>query len=123
MKKEIKAALLSAFVFPGSGQMYLGRYLRGLSMMIFVLAGLGIMIGMATMNALEVLENIQRTGGIADMNAIANLAAASSTQHRTSYDPLLWILMACCWVFSIIDAYRTGKRADGADAGGDKVQR
>jgi TM2 domain-containing membrane protein YozV len=121
MKKAIKAALLSAFVFPGSGQMYLRKYLRGLSMMIFVLAGLGIMIGMATMNALEGLEKMQSAGGIADMNAIANLAVASSKQHGTSYDSLILILIGCCWVFSVIDAYRTGKRADSADAGDEKV--
>jgi TM2 domain-containing membrane protein YozV len=120
MKKEVKAALLSALVFPGSGQMYLRRYLRGLGMMIFVLAGLGFMIVTATRNALEGLEKIQSGGGITDMNALANLAVASSAQRGASYDSLILILMACCWLFSVIDAYRVGKRTDLTDAGGEK---
>ena len=44
MKKAIKAALLSALVFPGVGQMYLKRYVRGLIPMVLILAGLGMLI-------------------------------------------------------------------------------
>ena len=42
MNTAIKAALLSALVFPGSGQIYLKRYWRGLIMML--LAGLSLVV-------------------------------------------------------------------------------
>ena len=118
MKKEIKAALLSAFVCPGAGQMFLRRYLRGLTMMIVVLGGVGFMVVTTTMRALEELEKIQRAG-TADVVALANLATASSAQGGGSYDTLIWLAIACCWLFSVIDAYRTGK-AMGEDAGVEK---
>ena len=62
MKKEIKAALLSALVCPGVGQIYLRRYLRGLAMILVVLGGVGFMVMTTTMRALEHLETIQRAG-------------------------------------------------------------
>ncbi|MBU3931294.1 MAG: hypothetical protein KKF01_02445, partial [Proteobacteria bacterium] len=88
MKTAVRAALLSAFVFPGLGQMYLKRYLRGLIPMILVLIGLGILIGRATVGALQVIEKMQTQGGTVDMNAISNIAAGSST-HGDPYSSLI----------------------------------
>jgi len=113
MKASIKAALLSALVFPGSGQMYLKRYVRGLIPMVLVLAGLGVLIVQAAIGALQVLDKmqIQLQGGTVDMNAVSNLAAGSST-HGDPYSSLLSIGIAVCWIFSVIDAYRLGKEKD-----------
>jgi TM2 domain-containing membrane protein YozV len=113
MKASIKAALLSALVFPGSGQMYLKRYVRGLIPMVLVLAGLGVLIVQAAIGALQVLDKmqIQLQGGTVDMNAVSNLAAGSST-HGDPYSSLLAIGIAICWIFSVIDAYRLGKEKD-----------
>ena len=118
MEKEIKAALLSAFVCPGVGQMFLGRYLKGLAMMIVVVGGAGFTMVTAALRALEELEKIQRAGN-ADVVALASLAASSSARGA-SYDTLIWIAIACCWTFSVIDAYRTGKAMGGKDAGDEK---
>ena len=84
MKTSIKAALLSALVFPGLGQMYLKRYVRGLIPMVFILTGLGVLIVQATVGALQVLDKIQIQGGTVDMNAVSNLAAGSLT-HGNPY--------------------------------------
>ena len=113
MKTSIKAALLSALVFPGLGQMYLKRYVRGLIPMVFILTGLGVLIVQATVGALQVLDKIQiqLQGGTVDMNAVSNLAAGSST-HGDPYSSLISLGIAGCWVFSVIDAYRLGKEKD-----------
>jgi TM2 domain-containing membrane protein YozV len=111
MKKSIKAALLSALVFPGLGQMYLKRYVRGLIPMVLVLTGLGVLIAQATAGALQVLDKIQLQGGTVDMNAVTNLATASSS-HGDSYSSLISLGIAGCWIFSVIDAYRLGKEKD-----------
>ena len=108
MKTSIKAALLSALVFPGLGQMYLRRYVRGLIPMVLVLAGLGILIARATVTALKVLDKIQIQGETVDMKAVSDLAAASSSQGD-GYSSLVWLAIAGCWLFGVIDAYRLGK--------------
>ena len=111
MKTSIKAALLSALVFPGLGQMHLKRYVRGLIPMVLVLTGLGVLIVQATVDALQVLDKIQLQGGTVDMNAVSNLAAGSLT-HGDPYSSLISLGIAGCWVFSVIDAYMLGKEKD-----------
>jgi TM2 domain-containing membrane protein YozV len=111
MKTSIKAALLSALVFPGLGQMHLKRYVRGLIPMVLVLTGLGVLIVQATVDALQVLDKIQLQGGTVDMNAVSNLAAGSLT-HGDPYSSLISLGIAGCWVFSVIDAYLLGKEKD-----------
>ena len=111
MKTSIKAALLSGFVFPGLGQMYLRRYVRGLVPMVLVLICLGVLIARVTASALQGLHTMQLQGGNVDMNAVANLAAASSSQGD-GYSSLIWLGIAGCWLFAVIDAYRLGKEKD-----------
>jgi hypothetical protein len=108
MKTAIKAALLSALVFPGVGQMYLKRYARGLIPMVLTLVGLGVWIAQATVGALRELEKMQIQGGLVDLNAVAGRAAASSASGDW-YSPLIVPMIAGCWLFSVIDAYRLGK--------------
>jgi TM2 domain-containing membrane protein YozV len=120
MKSPVKAALLSGLVFPGLGQIYLKRYMRGLTIIIPVILGLTFIIGMATVGALESLKKIKIEGGNADMDTIVNLATTYSTPNAI-YSDIIFVFIACCWLFSVIDAYRIGKRnflnvRDGKDA-------
>ena len=108
MKTAIKAALLSALVFPGVGQMYLKRYVRGLIPMVLTLTGLGVWIAQATVGALQELEKMQSQGGLVDLNAVANRAVASSASGDW-YSPLIVPMIVVCWLFSVIDAYMLGK--------------
>jgi hypothetical protein len=109
MKIEIKAALLSGFVFPGTGQMYLRRYLRGLIMMIFVFVGLASIVAIITSAALERLNIVLTQGGVIDINDASKLAVAQSLQSST-FCKVIFLLIICCWIFSITDAYRIAKR-------------
>jgi hypothetical protein len=108
MKTALKAALLSALVFPGVGQMYLKRYVRGLIPMVLTLTGMGMLIAQATIGALQELEKIQIQSGLVDLNAVASRAAASSASGDW-YSPLIMPLIVACWLFSVIDAYMLGK--------------
>lgn len=110
MKSPVKAALLSGLVFPGLGQIYLKRYIRGLIIIIPVILGLTLIIGMATIGALESLKKIQIEGGNADMDTILNLAATYS-KPNVVYSEIIFLFIVCCWLFSVIDAYRIGKRS------------
>jgi hypothetical protein len=108
MKTAIKAALLSALVFPGVGQMHLKRYVRGLIPMVLTLTGLGVWIAQATVGALQELEKMQIQSGLVDLNAVANRAAASSASGDW-YSPLIVPMIVVCWLFSVIDAFMLGK--------------
>jgi len=108
MNISCKAALLSALIFPGLGQMYLKHHLRGLLPMVLVLTGLGVLITRATFRALEILDKMQATGSTLDMNVASNLAA-TSTASGEPYSAVIMQVMFCCWLFSVIDAYRLGK--------------
>jgi TM2 domain-containing membrane protein YozV len=110
MKTAIKAALLSGFVFPGLGQIYLKRYKRGLTILILVLLALGIIIGTVTVSALESLKTIQSQGGIADMETISSLASIDSARSEI-YLRLVLLFVVCCWLFSVADAYKLGKKS------------
>src|SRR3972149_9543140 len=106
MNTAIKAALLSGLVFPGSGQIYLKRYWRGLIMMLLAGLSLVVIIVMAAGAALEGIKAMQIEGKAADLNAMAKMAARSSTDTASNY----WIIFIVgCWIFSVIDAYKIGK--------------
>jgi TM2 domain-containing membrane protein YozV len=109
MKTAIRAALLSGFVFPGLGQIYLKRYKRGLAMMILVLLALGIIIRTVIVSAMESLKAIESGGGIADMQTISNLARIDSV-HSGINPNLILLFVLCCWLFSVVDAYIIAKR-------------
>jgi hypothetical protein len=111
MSKAVKAALMSALLFPGLGQMYLKRYVRGLIPMVLILIGLGVRITEATLRALQELDRIQIQGGFIDPNAVAARAAASSAAGDW-YSPFIMPAVALCWLLSVIDAYRLGKEKE-----------
>ena len=110
MKISTKAALLSGLVFPGTGQIYLKRFLRGITIMVLTFSGIGVIVWMATVRALAVLEQMQNQLNQADMTTISNVALASSADHTSIYYKPVLLFILCCWLFSIIDAYRTGKK-------------
>ena len=110
MNKAIKAALLSALVFPGAGQFYLKRYWRGLLMMMTVVLGFALIIVRATIVALDALKIMQNDGTAIDMNAISHLTETSSINIFTGNTTIL-VFLAACWVFSVVDAYFIGKRS------------
>jgi TM2 domain-containing membrane protein YozV len=109
MNTAVKAALLSGLVFPGLGQLYLKQYWRGLVIIMLVMLGLMIVVGMATFSTLASMNKIQIEGISNDMNTIVNLASTYSIADVIYYK-VIFLFIACCWFFSLIDAYRTGKR-------------
>ena len=119
MNSAVKAALLSGFVFPGLGQMYLKRFKRGLTIMILVLLALGMIIRTVVVSALERIKAIESGGGIADMETISNLARIDSA-HGGADLKLILLFVLCCWLFSVADAYKIGKK--GLSGVGDKKE-
>jgi len=112
MKNSTKAALLSGLIFPGTGQIHLKRFRRGIIIMIAAFSGIGIMVWMVTLRTLAVFEQIQDQLNHVDMATISNRALASSAEYSSLYSTPLLLFLVCCWFFSVIDAYMIGKRMD-----------
>jgi len=112
MKTATKAALLSGLVFPGTGQIYLKRSRRGLTIMALACSGIAIIVWMTIVRMLAALEQIQNQLNQVDMATISNVVLEFSANHSSVYYKPILLFIACCWIFSIIDAYRTGKEKE-----------
>jgi len=108
MKLSTKAALLSGLVFPGTGQIHLKRLRRGVAIMVCALAGIGVIVWLATVRALAILDQLQSQSAHVDMDTISNLALTSSAE-MSPYGNFILVFIVCCWLFAIVDAYRIGK--------------
>ncbi|HBB16300.1 MAG: hypothetical protein A3J94_00200 [Syntrophus sp. RIFOXYC2_FULL_54_9] len=111
MKVSYKAALLSAFVFPGVGHLYLKRYWRGLVILFFVIPGLGYMIWSATVSALNRLDDamVKVQGGAANLKELSVIVGSNMSTTDPYLDAVFYIIVFL-WIFSTIDAYRIGKQ-------------
>ncbi|MCX5834883.1 MAG: DUF5683 domain-containing protein [Deltaproteobacteria bacterium] len=112
MRKSLKAAFLS-FLFPGLGEIYLRRFWRGVMIMLPVLLGIGVIIAMTIARVSEDLKKIEAGGGTVDMTTINHLANAISSGPSLYYKIILLLVMGI-WLYSIIDAYRLGKKIESA---------
>jgi TM2 domain-containing membrane protein YozV len=116
MKISYKAALLSAFVFPGVGQFYLKRHWRGLFIMLFVFTGLGYMIWSATVAALSVLDDtvVKLQGSTTNLQELSNIVGSKMSTTDPYHDAVFYLIV-CFWIFAVIDAYIIGKEKESRD--------
>jgi len=112
MDHSLRGALLSGAVFPGLGQIVLKHYVRGVALMLAVLASLFVITGLAVKQAIAILETIQMKGGTIDSATISKVAASVSTRSAGFTFKSLLFLMVFCWLIGIVDAYRLGKKKD-----------
>jgi TM2 domain-containing membrane protein YozV len=116
MKISYKAALLSTFVFPGIGHLYLKRYWRGLVIMFFVFTGLGYMIWSATISALNRLDDamVNLQGGATNMQELSDIVGSKMLTSDPYHEAVFYVIV-CVWIFAVIDAYRIGKQRESQD--------
>lgn len=109
MSRSLKAALLSALVFPGLGHLYLKQRLRGIVLAGVTLVALVLVTSSAVDTAMQLSDAILRGELQPDAAAIAGALA----QQPPDGDALLvngaWAALLVAWVFGIIDAWRAGR--------------
>ena len=116
MKVSYKAALLSALVFPGVGQLYLKKYWRGLVIMFLSCTGLGYMTWSATVSALNRLDDVivMMKGDTMNLQELSGIVG-SKTLATDSYHVAVFYFIVCLWIFAIVDAYRIGRQREFQD--------
>ena len=116
MKNSTKGALLSGLVFPGLGQVVLKRYRRGIVLMLVVLAGVSIIAVEAVQQGFAIVDKMGSTGLAPDMSTLSSAVASASAASSSPVLDLVQLLVVACWIFSIVDAYRIGRKKDEASA-------
>ena len=112
MKKSIKASLISAFVFPGAGHIYLKKYFPGLLLVGVSSLGIYYLILNMVEKALQIVEKIQLGHVQADATAINQLLSNQSTGSESALLSIATIAIAICWRIGILDSYRIGSGQD-----------
>lgn len=103
MNKGVKAALLSAFVFPGAGHLLLKRYISGGLLALFSLTITYFQMSEMMANMSSLMSDIQRGVVIPDISTMTTLLIPSANSSVTSILLVIWLLAA-------IDAYRLGRK-------------
>lgn len=109
MKKSTKAALLSAFLFPGVGHIYLKKYTAGVMLAGVSFAAIYYLITKAIAKAFEISEKIQSGDIQLDIEAITKLVSQQSSGTDAKLLNLATIALVICWLIGILDSYRAGR--------------
>lgn len=108
----MKAALLSAFVFPGVGHIYLKRYIPGVALVGVSLAGIYYSISKTVERSLQIVEKIQSGDVPLDVMAITELVSKQPTGTEAQLLDIATTVILICWLIGIIDSYRVGRGQD-----------
>ena len=113
MKESTKGTLLSALVYPGLGQLVLGAKWSGLSFAVLTTAGLLVIIYRLTIRIYLALTQIPYTltGNLRDLGKIFTIIDQSAYPDWST-ELFCLIIVAICWVASIIHGYWAGRRLD-----------
>lgn len=115
MDRSGKAALLSALVFPGVGQMYLGRALRGGLLALAAAAPLYFVIATALRIARELVAGVESRAIPPDLLTLLQMAMDAAHRASQSMNTAMLVFLVL-WVIAIVDAHRLGRRdAPGED--------
>jgi hypothetical protein len=109
MNNSMKAALLSAFIFPGAGHFFLKKYISGAVLVATAFAALYLIISNAVERALQIAEKIQSGEVQLDVAAIAELVSKQPTGTGTQVLNIATAVLFISWLIGIVDSYRVGR--------------
>ena len=109
MKRTRTALLLNAFVLPGLGQLYLGRKVAGVAIILLVnllllLALFVLLKGLAPVIAARVMSG--------SFNSLELVAALQSV---SGFAKALLAGFALVWVFSVVDILKNGNETESGE--------
>ncbi len=110
MNLATKAALFNALLFPGWGQIYLKKYKKGISIIIATIAGVLSIIWSVIQTTINILKIVPLKKGTVNFSAVITLAIDAIKALNLFYLYLILSFMILLCIFSIIDAYISGKK-------------
>ena len=112
MNKPTKAALLSAFVFPGAGHFLLKKYIPGAVLAGTALIALYFLIARTVEIALQVAARIQSGEIQLDAATITELVSEQARGSETQLLDIAAAVLVISWLVGIVDSYRVGRAQD-----------
>jgi ABC-type glycerol-3-phosphate transport system permease component len=116
----MKSALLSAFVFPGTGHFYLKRHITGAVLAGTAFIALYFMITTALERAQQIVDKIQSGEIQPDIAVITELVAKQPTGTDAQLTTIATAVLIIAWLVGVVDAYRIGRVQDGRAVADDK---
>jgi len=110
MDKARKAALYSALLFPGWGQIYLKHYKRGLVFLVSILAGMLSLAAAIIFSGLAIIKAAPFRKGTVQFADILGVCIKALEATDLKLFLLMIVLLILLWILSIIDAYQLGKK-------------
>jgi len=107
----MKAALLSALVFPGLGHFYLKQRIQGTLLAGAALASLYLVISRTVEVALELSDEILRGDIQPNVAAVTDSLARQTAGADTLLLNIAYAVLVIAWVIGIVDSYRAGRTA------------
>jgi len=111
MKKAKKAVLLSAFILPGLGHVFLKRYVMGMVLIGIALLATYSLIVKTVERSLHIIDNIQSGAqlSVADIASLVSHQSVGVASQLLDMGPLMLLI---CWLIGIVDSYRIGRAQD-----------
>jgi len=109
MKKSTKALLLSAFVCPGAGHLFLNKKHIGFALMAASFTALFVITSKAVAKAKVISEQIARGEVPYDIEVIRDLIAQSQTPQEVQLINLMTLVFFVTWTIGVFDSYRTAR--------------
>ena len=113
MKQSIKGAILSGLVYPGSGQLILGRIFAGVTFVILTSIGFCVLIFRIAKRVHRILDQVLPMLAKDDLD-FSKIIDSMDQSSYSSWDVELIssALVIICWSSAIVHAYVVGKRID-----------
>jgi len=115
MKNAIKAALLSAFVFPGAGHFYLKKAAVGNLILVPAVTAIGYLSWQAYQKALLISQKIVNGEIPLQLNALYHAITQAPVGSEALLINISTSVFILSWLASIVDAYRLGNKLDNSD--------
>ncbi|QLQ04171.1 MAG: hypothetical protein HZY77_16755 [Thiobacillus sp.] len=116
MSRSTTAVLLSAFILPGAGHLYLKHYPRGLALIAISLACLWVFVDRAMQQASLVLDQVVSEGAAVDVGRLSELVTQTSNGPGSLVVTVASLVLAGCWAIGIVDAYRIARNQQNQNA-------
>ena len=110
MNLAVKAAIFSAILFPGWGQIYLKKYKRGIAIILPMLAGIIYICWSLIQVTISTIKAAPPKKGSVDISTVLKLTDDSLKTLDSTTLSLIMLIIIGLWIYSIVDAYLLGKK-------------
>ncbi len=118
MSKAIKAALLSAFLFPGTGHFFLKKHIIGTLLAGVACVSFYLVLSWMVQKASHIVELIQSGELQLDVAAITELISKQPTGTEAQLFNVAWTVFIISWLIGIVDSYRIGRKMGNGNVSG-----